>query len=236
MKSLLRIEIKEEYENGKRIFENGYLENVLLEDMALRGIQFKNCKFRFSSFRHTDLSNAKFVNCEFFFQSFFSADLTGTVFEHSKIEIARFDEAVFERTFFRRCNLNYVAMLNVNLGAIDFTDSIKFKVISNLADATEEDVMKAVGLIAANIGDMDIDLKAHLKKVVERYSGELGLDVNPDSVVKSNYKDQKAGYNAKSNPYAVFSGVFDNIINYNKSGNYKENETVYNKKGGKYQK
>jgi hypothetical protein len=219
MKSILSVEIKEQYSNGNKLFENAYLENNLLEGLDLSGIQFRNCKFMFSSFAFTNLAGAKFINCQFFFQSFFGANLTKAVFDNCKIEVTRFDNAVFDETTFRKCDLSYLAMIGVNRAGVNFFDSTQFKIVFDLSEITEDDLMKAVGMVSGQIESLGFELKTHLKKVVERYSGELGHVMKSDSAKTD---DQKTGYTGSKNAYAAFSNIFDGLLNpYGNPENYK---------------
>ena len=232
MKSMTSIEVQEEYNQGKRIFEDSQLNYAIMEYWNLDEVIFKNCKFTFSSFRFASLKKSKFINCEFFFHSFFTANLEGAVFENCKIDACRFDSAAFDKTLFKKCDISYVLAMDTIRSGADFTSSVLFNVVFNKADINEGFVNGAMGFVMPFVESLDMEIKSHIKLVIKRYAQEADVDVQ----LPNEHKDARYGSTSDSRDkapgaYSAFSGIFDEIINgYKNNDIYKSKTSIYDKK------
>ena len=233
-KHLFIYDIKKQYENGKRLFEDADIDYAQMTGFDLSEIIFRNCRFNFSSFTHAKLQNAKFIDCKFFFGSFRHADLKDAIFDNVKMEFLQFDNANFDNTIFRKCNISYTGIMNTNIGAAIFENCIKFKVFENVTEITYDDLQGAAKTLMPSINDLDIEIKNHILSVLSRVAKELNVD-NPISRQfpgeKSEYGTSLAGIG-----YGKISSVLDDAINiYNKKNLYKT-RSEYEKSSGSYGK
>ena len=88
-----------EYKNGKHYFFDLSLENEKFDDQDLQDIVFENC-FLYSSFRRSNLRNAKFINGNIKTCDFREADLTNAHFENLAVEGSQFALSKIEGIYF----------------------------------------------------------------------------------------------------------------------------------------
>jgi len=91
--------ILELYRNGQRYFADLDLENESFDDQDLQDAVFENC-FLYSSFRRTNLRNAKFINGNIKTCDFREADLTNAHFENLAVESSQFARAKIDGIYF----------------------------------------------------------------------------------------------------------------------------------------
>jgi uncharacterized protein YjbI with pentapeptide repeats len=91
--------ILEQYRNGKRYFSDLDLEKESFDYQNLQDVVFENC-FLYSSFKGTNLRNAKFINGNIKTCDFRDADLTNAHFENLAVESAQFARAKTEGIYF----------------------------------------------------------------------------------------------------------------------------------------
>ena len=226
---LLSQDLKNAYEEGKRVFEDTNFEYAQMEDWNLDNITFRDCKFNFTSFRFTSLKNARFVGCDFFFHSFFSADLENAVFDNCKIEGSRMDAARFDRTVFRKCSLSYVLMIDTNRGGVDLTSSTLFGMIFSLSDITEDFVKGALGFFMPAVDNLDFEIRSHVKSVINKYASEIGMNAPNVETANNTYQRPNDTYNRSPAVYGAVSGIFGDIINAYTNMN-KARKDAYGKK------
>jgi len=92
-------QVLEEYNQGKRHFTNLDLDNESFDELHLEGIIFENC-FIGSSFRKTNLRNARFISSNIKTCDFSNADLTNAHFENLSVEAAIFKGALIDGIVF----------------------------------------------------------------------------------------------------------------------------------------
>ena len=91
--------IVEQYNNGKRVFEDLDLDNENFDGENLEGVTFNRC-FLYSSFKKTNLKNARFTNGNVKTCDFRGSDLTNAHFENVSVEGARFAGSKTEGIYF----------------------------------------------------------------------------------------------------------------------------------------
>ena len=91
--------ILDKYKNGQRHFSNYDLENENFDDQNLEAIIFENC-FIASSFKNTNLKNAKFINSNIKTSDFSYADLTNVYLEIFVIDGSIFIGAITTEIYF----------------------------------------------------------------------------------------------------------------------------------------
>jgi uncharacterized protein YjbI with pentapeptide repeats len=91
--------ILEQYRNGQRYFVDLELENESFDYQDLQDAVFENCFF-YSSFRNTNLRNAKFINGNIKTCDFREADLTNAHFENLAVESSQFARAKIDGIYF----------------------------------------------------------------------------------------------------------------------------------------
>lgn len=104
--------ILEKYQNGQRYFSDYDLDNENFDDQNLAGIVFENC-FIASSFKRTNLKNAKFIHSNIKTSDFSYADLSHAHLEHLAVDSAIFtgakiDQIYFENNWFQGCELTRI--------------------------------------------------------------------------------------------------------------------------------
>ncbi|RNL54219.1 pentapeptide repeat-containing protein [Pedobacter jejuensis] len=91
--------ILEQYQNGQRYFVDLDLENESFDDQHLQDIVFEHC-FLYSSFKRTNLKNAKLINGNIKTCDFREAHLTNAHFENLSVESSQFARAKIEGIYF----------------------------------------------------------------------------------------------------------------------------------------
>ena len=226
-------DVRDEYENGRRVFENIEVSYAEMEGFVLDGIVFKNCKFSFTSFRLSKLKNARFISCEFFFGSFYGADLEDALFENMKMDFIRFDTAVFSRTIFRKCSISYSTMMNANVNAAEFSNCVKFKVFDSAASITESDLRSAAGILMPVLETLDMEIKARVMSILSRAVKDIHVS-NP--IADSPAVQSAYGSVFAARGYENLSNVLGDAINiYNKKHPYRK-ASIYERANNKYKK
>jgi len=78
---------------------------VELGASALRDVAFVECRLDLSSFRHATLERVAFRDCRLDEADFYGATLTSVLFEHTRLVGATFEEASFDGSELRGCEL-----------------------------------------------------------------------------------------------------------------------------------
>ena len=91
--------ILEQYRNGQRYFADLDLNNENFDDENLQDVVFENCNL-YSSFRRTNLRNAKIINSDIKTCDFREADLRNSHFENLAVESSQFARAKIDGIYF----------------------------------------------------------------------------------------------------------------------------------------
>ena len=91
--------ILEKYQNGQRYFSDYDLYYENFDDQNLADIIFENC-FIASSFKRTNLKNAKFIHSNIKTSDFSYADLSHAHLEHLVVDGATFTGAKIDQIYF----------------------------------------------------------------------------------------------------------------------------------------
>jgi len=224
MEHLYSHELIEKFNEGEKDFANVVLEFCDLDSKQLESLTIRNAKINYVTFRHCALKGARFINCEMFFVSFYAADLEGVVFENCKIDMTRFDDARMNKTRIANSSISYCLMTNVNLGEVDFQNTSRFKLITNLASVTESDIEDALKIIGHRMEDLPIEIKVEVRK---RLSGTFDEAKLNDKLAKISSTEMKpyggkdTQYNRTANVYSAMDNFITDIIKYGLSEVYK---------------
>ncbi len=208
--------------NGQKEFSNIRLQFCTLDSIDLSGLVIKDSKIEYAAFWHSNLKDAKFVNCEMFFVSFYTALLENTVFDKCKIEMTRFDSAMLKHTKIVNSNISYCLIVDANMGEVDLTNTSQFRLITNVATVTDQDVMDALRIIGGRAEELPIEIKSEIQR---RIAGLL-TDFNRDPRLARSSQENKAytrgdALNKSADLYRVMNNLTGGIITYGNSEVYK---------------
>ncbi len=231
-KHLRSLDVKTDYESGKRIFENAEINYAEMEGWNLDGAVFRNCRFNFASFRQSSLRGSRFINCEFFFGSFFSTNLDSALFENTRFEIMRFDNAIFNNTIFKNCNISYASMMSTNINGADFQNTERFRVFTDISQVTQADLEAVARILFPALESLDLEIRNHIKAVMEKATKEAGIR-NPITEGSGRGRDGYGNTPVAGNAYEKLSDILNEAISlYGQKHPYKTKPSY--KAEGKY--
>ncbi len=209
MQTLLSKEFLDQYKEGK-IFSDIVIQFADMRGENLQNISIKNSKLYFVTLRGCNLRNARFTNCEIFFGGFSDADLTNATFENCKIDLTLFDSSIFNKTKIIRSDLRYCGMMNTNIGELDMSTSVQFRVFIDPSQITDKDLEGAASLLMPFANRLDFQIASRIKKQIEWTAERYKFSVPSLSENKTGYSDKPSNY---SPPPTVYGTQMNNLLN-----------------------
>lgn len=213
--NMLGWELLEEYKKGRRVFSDIHMEFSDLTSTNLEGVTIKDSKLNFVLLRMSNLKNCRFINCEMFCCGFRDADLTNAIFENCKIDYGYFQNAVFDGTEMKKCNLSFCWLASTN-GSTDMSTSTQFKVFTDASQVTQDDMDAAFRGLMPFLDSLDFEIKSQMQNLIKAATGKIGME--PTKSVQTSYGEKGSSY---QKPLSVYSLMEQMISSYAAKNPYK---------------
>jgi uncharacterized protein YjbI with pentapeptide repeats len=177
MQTVTAWEVIQEYNKGRRDFSNVSITIGEFAGANLSGIILRNSKIDDTTFRGASLVDADFSGSEIIFAGFNNADLTRTKFNKCIIKLSTFDGSTFDDTEMKNSNISWCGFFNANVACIDFSNSIQYKVVTDLSQITETTLIESAHELSEFMNTLDFEKRLHMRVVANRVFKDYGKDV-----------------------------------------------------------
>jgi len=165
-------QIKEQYEKGRRNFDNVKASSQSFQGFVLKGCSFKNADMSWPSFDTADLSGCDFTEADLRWGGFRRVDLRNTKFVKANVSYCDFTSATFEDTDFRSADLTASLLFNVNMGAAKIQGANMTWSVTSIMQLSEEGLKFVIEKLQQMGRQIPPELLSHLKLVVLKIHGK----------------------------------------------------------------
>lgn len=232
MKHMLSSEILEQFRAGKKEFSGIHTQFCEFDGIDLSGIIIRNSELDYTSFRNSNMKNAKLINCKIFFFSLYNADVENVVIDRCGIDTARFDNMRAKNTKITNSQLSYTLMFGTNTGEMDLQGTTEFKVWRNASEITEKDIIESIERLGESFETLPIEVKSRLRVAIKKAISESGRDPGllETAQSKETAYDKTAGYNKMAAAYGALDNIMKEVMAYGNSEAYKQ-KSAYESSG-----
>jgi uncharacterized protein YjbI with pentapeptide repeats len=204
--------------NGQKKFSNSLMQFFDVGNIDLSGIFFEKCDMNFCTFRNCNMKNTVFDRCNIYYGSFYAGNAKNLEFNKCVVEITLFENFRFDDTRFKNSDLRICAFIDSNIASVDMSSSVQFKIITDMAQLTHEDIEYLVSNVMQSIERMDVGLRLKVKGMIRQGADKYSVNISDE---KQEYKSSDRAYQDSPVTYGEVKGIVDAFVYGGQKSPYK---------------
>jgi len=161
-------QIKQEYEKGRRNFDEIKSTNQDFHGFVLKGSSFRKADLSWSHFDTADLSDCDFTEANLIWTGMRRVIVRNTKFVKANISYADMSNSIFENTDFSNANLTATLLFNVNMGGANIQGANMTWAATSILQLDEEGLKFVLEKLQQAGREIPPELLSHLKFTVRQ--------------------------------------------------------------------